>query len=223
MKITSISAQQNSQNRVNISVDGKYRLSLDIAQVGDLGIRVGDDISEPQLVTLEEESSFGKLYIRALEYALIRPRSQKEMRDYLWRKTLSQKLRVRSRSRSSTGQYEIIEKPGFSQEVTERVYQRLVEKGYIDDERFARFWIENRNQTKGSSLYKLRQELALKGVERELVDQLISASARSDKEELQKVIAKKRAKYANSQRFVQYLQRQGFSYEDITKALEVDD
>jgi hypothetical protein len=41
MKITGITAQQRDKNRINVMVDGKYRFSLDILQLGDLGIKVG--------------------------------------------------------------------------------------------------------------------------------------------------------------------------------------
>ena len=38
MKITDISLQARDKNRVNVSVDGKYRFSLDIFQVGELAL-----------------------------------------------------------------------------------------------------------------------------------------------------------------------------------------
>ena len=70
MKITAISAQQKDKNRVNIMVDGAYRCSLDIFQVGELGIKTGKEYSEEELIELEQESQFGKLYARTLEYCL---------------------------------------------------------------------------------------------------------------------------------------------------------
>ena len=56
MIITAITAQQKDQNRVNVMVDGVYRFSLDILQVGDLGIKVGKDYTEQELQELEVES-----------------------------------------------------------------------------------------------------------------------------------------------------------------------
>ena len=87
MKITGLSAQQTNPNRINVFVDDKYRFSLEISQIASLGVRVGDEYSESELEQLEQESQFGKLYARALEYCLMRPHSAKEVRDYLWRKT----------------------------------------------------------------------------------------------------------------------------------------
>jgi regulatory protein len=208
MKITAVTPQQKDKNRVNVMVDGKYRFSLDIFQYADLGLRVGRDYTDEELVAFETESQFGKVYARALEYCLMRPHSAKEVRDYLYRKTRD--------SRTKTGEV----KKGVAPEITQRVFDRLVEKGYIDDEKFARYWVENRNLTKGVSQRKLMAELQSKGVERTTVELVLQASAREDIDELQKVIAKKRSRYSDDQKLMQYLARQGFHFDDIKKALE---
>lgn len=207
MKITAISVQARDKDRVNVSVDGKYRFSLDILQLSDLGVKIGNEYTEEEMQALEEESQFGKLYSRTLEYALMRPRSQREVKDYLYRKTRD--------SRTKLGNI----KKGVSVQLTERVFDRLVQKGYVDDEKFAAFWIENRNQRKGSSLRKLSAELSGKGVERTIIERLLAESDRTDTDELQKIIAKKRPRYDDDQKFMAYLARQGFSYDDIKEAL----
>ncbi|TAH33522.1 RecX family transcriptional regulator [Candidatus Saccharibacteria bacterium] len=223
MKITALTAQQKQANRVNVMVDGVYRFSLDVFQVADLGIRVGREYSEKELVELETESQFGKLYGRTLEYTMIRPHSAREIRDYLWRKTRSRKVLLRHKAGKSMLQggtlQQIKEVPGVSQAVADRVFDRLCEKGYIDDEKFARFWVENRNQRKGSSVRKLKSELQAKGVESSIIDTALASTTRSDEDELAKIIAKKRARYPDEQKFMQYLARQGFSYDDIKEAL----
>ncbi len=229
LKITDIKQAVRNPNRVNISVDGKYRFSLDIAQVVDLGVKVGNEYAEAELVALETESSYGKLYARALEYCLVRPRSAREMRDYLHRKTRPTKRLIKAPPRqgatlnrgdkSEKFESRIIERPGVSQVVAERVFDRLVEKCYIDDEKFARWWVENRNQTKGTSLRKLSSELAAKGIDRSIIEATLAESDRSDDSELAKIIAKKRHKYPDEQKLMHYLARQGFGYDDITSAL----
>lgn len=207
MKITALKIQVRNKDRVNVFVDGKYRFSLDITQIAELGIKNGADYSEEELAELESESQFGKLYTRALEYALIRPRSQREMRDYLYRKTRD--------TRTKTGTI----KKGVSKELTERVFNRLLEKGYLDDEKFARFWVENRNVRKGASKRKLSAELSAKGVDRAIVELVLAESERTDTDELQKIIAKKASRYDDKQKFIAYLARQGFSYDDIQDAI----
>jgi regulatory protein len=215
MKVTALSAQQKDPNRVNVIVDGKFRFSLDVYQIADLGIKVGKSFSDTELREMEVESQFGKLYARARDYCLMRPHSAREIRDYLYRKTLNKKYKSR------TG--EIKEREGVSKIVTDRVFTRLVDKGYIDDEKFARYWVEHRNLTKGLSKRKLQAELAAKGVERSIVDQQLLVTERTDEDELQKMITKKRARYPDTQKFMQYLARQGFSFDDIKTALSALD
>jgi len=209
MKITSISIQTRDKNRVNVSVDGKYRFSLDVFQLVDLGIKVGAEYTDEELTNLEQESTFGKVYARALEYSLMRPHSAREVRDYLYRKTRD--------SRTKEGKI----KKGIAPEITSRVFDQLVEKGYIDDEKFAEYWVENRSLRKGASKRKLASELAAKGVDRSIVDRLLSETERTDENELQKIIEKKRNKYPDDQKFMMYLARQGFSYDDIKSALGI--
>ncbi len=215
MRVTSITAQARNLDRVNISIDGKFRFSLDIYQVADLGVRVGKEYTEQELAELEGESTYGKLYAKVLEYTMLRPHSSREMRDYLWRKTRATKYKSR------TG--ELKERAGVSNEVADRVFDRLVEKGYIDDEQFARWWVENRNLRKGTSRRKLQAELAAKGVPSTITTMMLEASERTDKSELQKIVAKKRAKYPDEQKLMQYLARQGFSYDAIKSVLSSDD
>lgn len=210
MKITAITAQQKDPNRVNVMVDGAYRFSLDVFQYADLGIKIGKEYTEEELVGLETESQFGKVYARALEYCLMRPHSSKEVQEYLYRKTRD--------TRTKTGGI----KKGVSSVITQRVHDRLVEKGYIDDEKFARYWIENRNLAKGASRRKLQAELRAKGVDGGIIERFLAETDRSDMSELQKIIAKKRARYPDEQKLMQYLARQGFGYDDIKQALTRD-
>lgn len=212
MKITALTAQQRDANRLNVFVDGKYRFSLDIAQVVSLGVKVCAEYTEAELAHIEGESQFGKLYARALEYCFSRPHSAKEVRDYLWRKTRITKYKSRK-----TG--EIKERPGVEVELADRVFDRLVEKGYIDDEKFTRYWVENRQQTKGISRRKLEMELRSKGVSSECIARAFEETERSDEAELQKIIAKKIRRYPDRQKFMQYLMRQGFSYDAVRQAL----
>lgn len=211
MKITAITAQVKNKDRVNVMVDGAYRFSLDIFQVSDLGIKVDHDYSEEELLALEQESQFGKLYGRALEYTMMRPHSEKEVRDYLWRKTRT--------TRDKEGR----EKPGVAQETADRVYDRLKQKQYIDDAKFARYWVENRSVMKGASRRKLQMELRAKGVDTALIEAALAETERDELDDLRRVVAKKRARYDDEQKFMAYLAGQGFSYDDIKTVLQDND
>ena len=190
LKITDIKQGVKNENRVNIYVNGKYSFSLDIAQVVDLKVKIGRELTKAELDELKRASEYGKLYQRALEWALVRPRSVKELKDYLKRK---------------------------GADFSDVVVERLVDKGYVDDGKFARYYVENRFVKKGVSERRLRLELQQKGVAREIVDEVLENSDRDDTEEIRKMIARKRAKY-DDEKLIAYLCRQGFSY-DLVREL----
>lgn len=214
--ITDIKEAVRDQDRLNIYIDGKFFCSLALSQVVDLKLKIGRVLTDEELVELKRASEFGKLYQRALEYALLRPHSQKELRDYLKKKTLSRTIRVKNKK---TGEYQTKLKEGFDASLVEPVLARLIERGYVDDERFARLWAENRSVRKGVSQKKLRLELQAKGVAQDIIENCLSEGVRNEQEELAKVIARKAKKYPDEQKLIQYLLRQGFNYSDILDAL----
>lgn len=215
-RISDIREAVRDKNRVNIYVDDKFFCSLDIAQVVDLRVKIGRTLSSDELDELKRASDFSKFYNRALEFMLMRPHSSKEVRDYLKRKTLDRKVRVKNRK---TNEYKTVLKPGYDQSLVEPVFKRLEERGYIDDRRFAEIWIENRNISKGSSLKKLRLELSQKGIPQATIEEVLAESDRDELSELRKIIARKAKKYPDEQKLIQYLLRQGFNYSDILDEL----
>ena len=206
-KITGITQQIKNADRVNVAVDGRYAFSLTVGQVVDLGLKIGQEVDEAKLAELENASEFGKVYQRALEYALMRPRSVREVKDYLWRKGLDKKL--------ADGRI----KKGVDPEMAEKILDKLISAGYLDDKRFAEFWVENRMQKKGISERRLRMELMKKGVDSGIIEEVFSRSARSDAEEIQKIILKKRRRYTD-EKLVAYLVGQGFGYHEAKEAME---
>ena len=84
--VTNIKQGVKNPNRANIFIDGKYSFSLDISQVVDFKLKIGQKITPEQLAELKQASEFGKLYHRTLEWVLMRPRSIRETKDYLAKK-----------------------------------------------------------------------------------------------------------------------------------------
>ena len=215
-RITDIKEAVRSQNRVNIYIDDKFFCSLDISQIVDFHLKIGKQLTEEELSDIKRASEFGKFYTLALEYVLMRPHSIKEVRDYLKRKTIDRKVRVKN---PKTGEYSTKERPGYDKSLVPLVMERLEERGYLDDYRFAELWVENRNISKGTSQKKLRLELQQKGVSSEIIDAVFAASGRDEHDELRKIIARKQTKYPDRQKLMQYLLRQGFNYSDISDEL----
>ena len=213
-KITQLKPALKDERRVNVFVDQKFCCSLDVAQVIDLRLKVGTELTEMQLQQLKQASEFGKVYQYALEWVLARPRSRKETIDYLKQRQIKRRQLNFQRQKD--------EKPPLaeiSDETRLRVFDLLCEKGYVDDEKFAKFFVENRNLKQGISKKKLSLELRKKGVAEETIQRVLSKTSRDDMNELRKIIQKKSKRY-DKVKLTGYLVRQGFDYEMIKAALD---
>lgn len=193
--VTGLKAGVKNPERVNVHVNEEFVCSLDVAQVVELKVKVGRVLNEAELTELKRASEYGKLYGRALEWVLMRPRSQREVNDYLCKKVYEKKI---------------------DKEYVSKIIGKLEEKGYINDSEFARWWVENRFTRKGVSRKRLTMELAGKGVAKEIIDSVLDT--RNDEEEIRKIVAKKRAKYTD-EKLMQYLCRQGFSYDLVREVV----
>lgn len=197
MKITAIKAQTKNPDRVSIYVDDKYAFSLNHNQLLEQKLRTGLEIDHVRLDEFKRASEQGKAYDRALNYVIIRPRSVQEMRQYARRKQ-------------------------WSAEDTEAIIQKLTERNYLNDQAFARAWLQSRKLTKNYSARKLKLELKQKGVTDDIVNEVVNQESYDEQSALKALIVKKQklARYRDDpQKLMQYLARQGFDYDDIKSAL----
>ena len=200
MRITAIKAQIKNTERVSVYLDGKYSFSLTQNQLLELKIHSGMELTEQELDDLKKASDYGKLLERSMNYVMIRPRSIRELRDYLWRKKADP-------------------------EMAEKIIAKLETRGYLGDASFARSWVRARQLTKPVSKRRLTAELIQKGVTNELIQQALgdneTEEAYDETEALRTIITKKRrqARYQDEQKLMQYLARQGFGYDLIKSTL----
>ncbi len=69
---------------------------------------------------------------------------------------------------------------GYRAELVDAVVDRLVEFGMLDDEAFARAWVESRDRARPRGQRALRRELRLKGIDAGLMDQILTERAAAD-------------------------------------------
>lgn len=194
-RVTALKAAVRDEKRVNVFLEDEFYCSLDVAQVVDFKLKVGQVLSEEEATRLRRASNFGKLYQRTLEWVLMRPRSVRETYDYLRRKKFEKP------------EYEITD------EDIEGVVKRLIEKKYLDDRKFANYYIENRFVKKGVARKRLVMELRRKGIGEDLIETAFSDVGRDDVAEIKKIIARKRGRYDTDEKLISYLVRQGFDFE----------
>jgi regulatory protein len=190
MKISSIKQQIKNPERASIFVDGKYTFSLSLNDLVSEKLKIGQEISEADLKRLNKLSVDGKLKARALEWVMNRPRSMREFRDYMFRKKADPEL-------------------------VDNLMAELIERKYLNEARFAD-WLSDVRRRRGKSDRAIRAELAGKGVDREIAN---DAAGKGDEHERLKQLYIKKAELtrykADPQKLMQYLARQGFSYDDI--------
>ena len=80
-------------------------------------------------------------------------------------------LEARSRSADEVRRHLI--QAGYRAELVESAVARLLELGMLDDQAFARMWVESRDRARPRSESVLRRELAQKGIDRELTAEIM--------------------------------------------------
>lgn len=81
---------------------------------------------------------------------------------------------LEARSRSVQEVRRRLGRAGYRAELVEGAIERMLELGVLDDEAFARAWVESRDRARPRGERAIRAELALKGVDRASVDLVLA-------------------------------------------------
>jgi regulatory protein len=107
---------------------------------------------------------------------------------------------------------------GIPEEVADRVLDRFVDVGLVDDASYAQLWVESRQRTRGSARSVLRQELRAKGVaDADVEEALAGIDPDAERERARDLVRSKLASTlrlepdARVRRLVGVLQRRGYS------------
>lgn len=144
---------------------------------------------------------------RAIGYIALRARSEKEILDYLQKKS---------------GFF-----PGIitEKEIAEIIVD-LKEENFINDLKFISWWVESRNYFRPKSKIVLIQELRQKGINNDLIVDYFEDNVQDELSLATKIITKKIKKYkglSSKEQFakiVSSLMRSGFSYQTAKSAFE---
>lgn len=194
MRITAIKQQVKRQDRYSIFVDDAFAFSLSEAGLIESGLHSGQELTGAELTGLKQKAGLDKAFGQALRYVALRPRSEWEVATYLQRK-------------------------GIDAGAAQAIIAKLQNVQLVDDAAFARAWIANRRLLKNSSKQRLLLELKTKRVPDAVIAEALAEDAGDDRTALRELIAKKRRRYPDQQKLMQYLARQGFSYDHIKQEL----
>jgi regulatory protein len=145
--ITKMPAGRGREKRINVFLDDKFTFSLLAEVAAREGLRVGQELTEAQIEALTESDRFQRCLNAAWRFLGYRPRSEAEVRQRLQRH-------------------------GHDSDCVEKVIARLKDQGLVDDDAFARFWIENRESFSPRSQRLTSLELQRKGLDGAVIARL---------------------------------------------------
>jgi regulatory protein len=189
-RITAIEPQQKNPQRVNIYLDGEFAFGL--AALVAAWLKVGQELGEEKIASLKAEDEREVSYQKAIHFLSYRPRSSTEMHQNLTKR-------------------------GISESLADETIDHLRSAGLINDEAFARSWVENRNAFRPRGKTALRVELRRKGLSEDVVQSVLDTQV--DETALAFKAARKYVRRLASlewpefrQKLGGFLARRGFSY-----------
>lgn len=203
-KITAISPQKKNSDRFNVFLDEKFAFGIEGETLLSNSLKVGKVLKEEEITKIAKKEQGTKLLDLATNFLSYRPRSEKEVRDYLIKKISTRENIKFSQARESP--------------LVDKIISKLKKYKYLDDLEFAKWHVAARTglRPKGQAIIKL--ELKKKGISQEIIDQI----PKVDQTILARVaIEKKIPRWQNlpalefKKKFYQYLASRGFDFDTI--------
>lgn len=213
-QITAITPQKKNFRagktpRFNIFVDGKFALGMSADELILKKIKVGSELQVEDLLNIKKTDEEVRFYNLAVGYIARRPRSEKELRDYLFRKKVEGA-------------------------VTEKIVEKMRRLNFINDSDFATWWVNQRQESsrpKGERAIKF--ELYRKGVSKEIIEEAFSDNLPDGSERVSELDLalksgekKKRSlqgleKRKYYEKLGRFLAGKGFNWEITKEAIEI--
>jgi regulatory protein len=203
MKITAIQPQKLRADRVNVHVDGEFRLALAAELVVTEHLHVGDEIDDARLKALEAGDHGWKARDAALSLLSHRARSATELKRRLKRK-------------------------GFEAETADSAVERMEELGMVNDASFAESFVRDRVRLRPHGRRRMKAELRAKGVDeataRAAIDEVMEREDASETELARAAAARWKPRAGEEpdrarRRLQGFLARRGFGGEAVRQVV----
>ena len=127
---------------------------------------------------------------KLFRFVAVRPRSEKEIRDWFRRRKIPEDLHL-------------------------SLFDRLKSLDLLDDRKFAAWWVEQRIQFRSKSKKEIEYELRNKGIDKEIITEALAGSGIDELKSAKKLLER----YASRtrQQKIDYLARKGFAWEVIDR------
>jgi regulatory protein len=199
--VTSIETQKHATTRYSIFIDGEFAFGIGRDLLLESGVAKGEFLDQERLDAILARDAIDRAVSTAMRALEQRMQTGRELRTRLLRK-------------------------GFDNETIDAALAKLSDVGYLNDERFAELWIENRLAHRPRGKRMLEQELRQKGIDRQIVDETVAGMDIDDRAAALE-LARKRLKSVQSlpldvqkKKLTGILARRGFDYGVIRATLE---
>ncbi len=195
-----ISASTGKRNKIHVSIDGEYAYTVDAEYWYSCPYRDKSEIEGPEEIErFKHDVGSRSAFISGLNILSYGDNSRKA----LGRKLVSK---------------------GFCKEYVEAALDRLEEYGYVNDERYAQNLAQKLLDSKHMSPGAIKQELMLKGVDRETADAAAGELETDPHEQIMTLLCGKYSRYLHDEKGIKKtvaaLKRLGYGWSDIKNALE---
>lgn len=142
-KVTKIQAQKR-KGRYNVYLDGKY--AFPVAETTLIEFRLMNDVelTDAQIKEIQDRENVNKAYGDAVNYLSYQLRTKKEIKDYLYKKE-------------------------YHRDAVDDVISRLERLHYLDDESYAKSFINTQLRTTANGPRIIEQKMLRKGVPETIV------------------------------------------------------
>ncbi|PLS19574.1 recombinase RecX [Bacillus sp. M6-12] len=202
-KITKIEQQKRHHHRFSLYVNDEFALGVDEEVIIKYSLSVGKEISDSFLEDVVKAEEQSKAFNYAVNLLSFRSRSKKELITKMKQK-------------------------GYEEESINPAIEKLIYYGYLNDYQFATQWANDKQKFKQAGKNLLRQELYQKGIDKEIIEQVLEEKV-DDNEEYERALqlAEKKVKTlskddknAKYRKLSGLLARKGYSFDIISKVIK---
>lgn len=203
--------KQKKRERFNVFLDGRFAFSISNYSLLENKLSVGTILDEDKINHILAKEQIGNLTDLAVKFLSFRPRSEKEVKDYL-----TKKIAIKNEIKFSDAQVS----PLISQ-----VINKLKRYKYINDEEFASWLLNSRLKSASPrSLRLIKAELKIKGIDPQIIE-IVSQKTPNESKQAKKALSKKIKRWENlkvlefKKKAYAYLLSRGFDFESIKDAV----
>lgn len=166
-----------------------------------LGLKIDQELDESEVAEIVKKSEFQKTSDKLLNFAMLRPRSKREITQWLRRKKVNETIH-------------------------EDLFNRLKRLELLDDEKFASWWVEQRLTFRKKSKREINYELRVKGISSEIIKNVLDEVTIDEEKIAKELIKQKKYKWERyekkikEQKMKEYLMRKGFGWNIVSKVVK---